>query len=122
MVKKLIGNISNIVDLTDDVKHFEISLDEELEFKAGQFINLSFKIEDELYRRPLSIANGPEDQTKIELCVKLVKEGHMTPKLWNKKIGDEIEIMGPLGLFILEKAQKDKLVFIVTGTGVARLR
>ncbi|MCA9459989.1 MAG: hypothetical protein KC550_05570, partial [Nanoarchaeota archaeon] len=42
---------------------------------------------------------------------------------WNKKEGDLVHIMGPLGIFNLEKSNPEKkLVFIGTGTGIAPLR
>ncbi len=127
--------ISQIKDLTPDVRHFELELDQEFNFKSGQFVNLSFKEGDEIYRRPYSIASHPLGKNKFELCIKLVEGGKLTPNLWNKKEGDEVEIMGPFGLFNLDKLNsieetdsigtsdiKPELVFIATGTGIAPLR
>ncbi len=126
--------ISQIKELTPDVKHFELTLENEINFKAGQFINLSFEHEGELVRKPYSIASHPLDPKKIELCIKLVPQGKLTPKLWEKKEGEEVEIMGPLGLFNLDKVRiieetdqltsdiKPQIIFIGTGTGIAPLR
>lgn len=126
--------ISEIKNLTPDVKHFELTLEDDMEFKAGQFINLSFEHEGELVRKPYSIASHPLNPKKIELCIKLVPEGKLTPLLFEKKVGFSLQVMGPLGLFNLDKIRSIKesdsliadpipnLVFIGTGTGIAPLR
>ena len=121
-MKKLTGKISKVIKLTPTVKHFEIELPEKFDFIAGQFVNLSFREGDELYKKPYSIASHPNDSNKIELCIKLVENGHLTPKLWDKDVGFEVEIMGPLGLFNNSNIKKEKIVFIGTGTGIGPLR
>lgn len=123
MVEKVKGTISEIKELTSDVRHFVVDLEKEFNFKAGQFVNLSFIHEEISHRKPYSIASHPLEDNKLELCIKLVPEGKSTPSLWKKKEGDEVEIMGPLGLFNLDDhSDKEKLVFIGTGTGIAPLR
>ncbi len=118
---KTLATISKIVDYPGEVKHFELELNEPMNFKAGQFLNLSFVRGDTTYRRPYSIASSPNDET-VELCIKLVPEGHLTPVLWDFKEGDQVEVMGGLGLFTLDNVTKNKLLFIGTGTGIAPLR
>ncbi len=122
MVNDYNAEIIEIKDLTPTVKEFTIDLKEKFNFKAGQFVNLSINENNEIIRRAYSIASNPNNTSKIELCIKLVENGKLTPKLFSKKIGDSVDIKGPLGLFTLEKATKNKLVFIGTGTGIAPLR
>jgi NAD(P)H-flavin reductase len=126
--------LSEIKRLTPDVKHFELTLENDMEFKSGQFINLSFEHNGELVRKPYSIASHPLNPKRMELCIKLVPEGKLTPKLWEKEENFEVEVMGPLGLFNLDKVRaidqsdsltadvKPNLIFIGTGTGIAPLR
>lgn len=118
---KTLATISKIVDYPGNVKHFELQLNEPMNFKAGQFLNLSFKRDDTMYRRPYSICSPPSEQM-VSLCIKLVPEGHLTPVLWNLKEGDEVEVMGGLGLFTLDNITKNKILFVGTGTGIAPLR
>ncbi len=122
MVKDYDAKIIEIKELTSSVKLFTLDLNETFEFKAGQFVSLSQKIENETIRRGYSIASPPNNSSKIKLCIKLVKEGKMTPNLFKKKVGVSVSIKGPLGIFTLDRKTKDKLVFIGTGTGIAPLR
>jgi NAD(P)H-flavin reductase len=122
MVKVYSSKIEEIKDLTKSVKLFKINLGEDFDFKAGQFVNLSFEEGEKTYRRAYSIASKANKSKNIELCIKLVEKGELTPKLFKKNKGDELKIQGPLGIFTIEKANKDKLVFIGTGTGIAPLR
>jgi Na+-transporting NADH:ubiquinone oxidoreductase subunit F len=116
------GKISKIINQCEDVKLFEISLDKNIEFKTGQFVNLIIEDEGEKYQKPYSIASIPSMKNKIELSIKLVKGGRATPHIFKKKEGDEVLLKGPFGLFNCEKQEKEKLVFIGTGTGIAPLR
>lgn len=121
-IQTYIGIIDSIKELSSTVRHYVLDLDVEFDYKAGQFVNLSFEVDGEKLRRPYSIASNPVNgSTKIELCIKLVENGTLTPKLWDKKQGDKVNIQGPLGLFTLRN-EKEKLVFIGTGTGIAPLR
>lgn len=125
-IKQIDAKIEKIEELSPTVKHFIINLNDNIEMKAGQFVNLSFEENNETCKRPYSIASSPsfnQKTGKIELCIKLVENGFFTPKLWNKKENDIVHIMGPLGIFTLEKSNPEKkLVFIGTGTGIAPLR
>lgn len=126
MVQKFQAHLDEVRDLSPTVKHFTFSYSEPFEFKAGQFVNLSFEHDGETLRRPYSIASSPNfgDKKLLELCIKLVDGGQVTPRLWEKQAGETFELMGPLGVFGLEKAEdaEKELVFIGTGTGVAPLR
>jgi ferredoxin-NADP reductase len=118
------GNISRIENITDSVKNFTITFDKQLEFKAGQFVNLVF--DNPEGGRPImksySIASAPFNKNEIELCIKLVENGALTPKLFKMRTGEKIKFKGPFGLFNLENSNSQKLVFIGTGTGITPLR
>jgi NAD(P)H-flavin reductase len=119
------ATISNINTLTPDVKEFVLKCENEISFKAGQFVTLIFfdKNSNTTIRRAYSIASKPNEKNKtISLCIKLVEHGELTPKLWELKQGDTVEIMGGLGLFQGEKATKEKILLLGAGTGIAPLR
>lgn len=116
------GTIKEIQNISKDCRHFKIELDKELEFKAGQFANVTIQDEGESYTRPYSIASSPKNKKEIEFCIKLVEGGKVTPHIFHKKEGDKMSIKGPFGLLTTEKLEKDKVVLIATGTGIAPLR
>lgn len=113
------GIITKIEDIGDNVRHFIVKLDKEIEFKAGQFVNISIEDNGEKYMRPYSIASSPTKKDELEFCIKLIETGKVTPHIFKKKEKDQMIIKGPFGLFTLENSKKDKLVFISTGTGIA---
>ncbi|MDA3855809.1 MAG: FAD-dependent oxidoreductase [Candidatus Woesearchaeota archaeon] len=116
------GKLTQIKDIGDNARHFVITFDQEFNFKAGQFLNLSFHDKDEDFMRPYSIASSSSNNKQVELCIKKIDTGKVTPHLFKKVEGDEVIIRGPFGLFTLEKCQKEKIVFIATGTGIAPFR
>jgi NAD(P)H-flavin reductase len=122
VLQEYIGTIKEIQEISTDCKHFKIELDKELDFKAGQFTNLTVEDEGESYTRPYSIASSPKNKKEIEFCIKLVKTGKVTPHIFHKKEDDKMTLKGPFGLFTTDKLQKEKVVLIGTGTGIAPLR
>ena len=53
-------------------------------------------------------------------CIKLVEKGAGSTIICNKKVGEEIEIIAPLGSFKIDESSKNKdLIFIATGTGIS---
>lgn len=122
VIKKIIGKISQINNLTPSVNEYIITFEENFEFKAGQFINLTITHNEEKIRKPYSICSTSTSSNQIGLCIKKVEGGNLTPILFEKKIDELVEIMGPLGLFTLDKLSKEKIIFIGTGTGIAPLK
>ena len=123
MVSGFNGVFSKIENHGKSTKLFTIDLDKEISFKPGQFVNLIFESEGKRFLKPYSIASSNKLKRQIELCVNLVENGRTTPYLFRKKIGDKVKVKGPLGLFKLDdKSQKEKIVFIATGTGISPLR
>ena len=90
-------------------------------FKAGQFTTLGLNISDKLVRRAYSIASPPKIRDYIEFYIVLVKEGLLTPKLWDLKVGDFL-YMSPktTGNFVMDSLPEDQnIVMLGTGTGIA---
>lgn len=124
-LKTISGKFAKIENQTEKTRLFTIELDEELDFESGQFVNLMFEHDGEKHRKPYSIASSKANKDIIELTINLVEEGRSTPKLFQKQVGDECSIMGPLGLFKLQQdneLKKEKIALIGTGTGIAPLR
>ena len=114
------SKILDVVNLNRSVKHLTFSVPEEFDFYPGQFISLILNKEGREIRRPYSIASQPSKKS-LDLCIKIVQNGLASPLIDNLKKEDEIEVLGPMGDFVVKDFSKD-LVFISTGTGIGPFR
>lgn len=100
------------------------------DFKAGQFVTLGTYIptEGKIIRRAYSIASPPEQKKHFELLIRWVRKpvpGRLTTDLFNKKEGDEIFWVKPVGIFTINEKMHDgspdnrRMVLIGGGTGLA---
>lgn len=74
-----------------------------------------------LIKRAYSIASAPKARDHMEFLIVLVKEGRLTPKLWQLKVGDRIVLEDEAkGEFTLNHVPRGKnIVMVSTGTGLA---
>ena len=89
-----------------------------IQFKAGQHIIVGLK--GELDQREYSLYSGENDDY-LEILVREVLTGNVTPKLKQSKPGQLLQVNGPFGSFGLETFDmfSRKLVFIASGTGIS---
>jgi NAD(P)H-flavin reductase len=117
-IKKTYGTILKIKDLSKTAKEVQIKLKEPLNFIAGHFINIFIVINGEKTRRAYSISSSDQEQNIITLSVRLSPQGKMTPLFWNKNLtGEEVEIMGPLGLNSADKMLQPNIYLFAFGIG-----
>ena len=105
--------------------HFRTSKGEPFPFVAGQFVNLFLDLSGERVKRAYSIASAPnmDQPDRLEIAVTKVEGGPMSTALHAMKLGDEIEMEGPWGVFTRPPAHRDRpALFVGTGTGLAPLR
>lgn len=95
-------------------------------FTPGQYVAIGLPQEAadgkvKLLRRAYSISSTPDKQDALELYIALVKDGELTPKLIDLKVGDRLNVAPKItGHFTLEGIQPGKeLVLVSTGTGLA---
>jgi ferredoxin--NADP+ reductase len=86
-----------------------------LAFRAGELVGLHGP--DKLAARDYTIASGERDE-QINVLVRLIPHGALTPWLAVLKAGDLVDITGPYGTFTVRDPDKP-LVFLATGTGIA---
>lgn len=90
-------------------------------FKPGQYCTLAF---DGAKPKPYSIVSSPSELPMIELFIELVPEqfkrpDSLTPKLWQLKVGDKVEIFPTAkGSFLLDE-NYNAHIMISTVTGIA---
>ncbi|MAG02243.1 hypothetical protein CMI42_02805 [Candidatus Pacearchaeota archaeon] len=119
-IHKFKTKILGIKNLCEDTKHFIISTPDDFDFHPGQFISLIMDKDGGKIKRPYSIASKPAPLS-LELCIKIIPDGNITPLLDKLREGNEIDALGPLGHFTIKDISKD-LIFISTGTGITPFR
>lgn len=87
-------------------------------FKAGQNINIG--IPRGGMNREYTIYSGEKDDF-IDVLIRRVPDGSLTPRLALLKVGDQVEMHGPYSRFTLPEPVPagTRFVFIANGTGVA---
>jgi ring-1,2-phenylacetyl-CoA epoxidase subunit PaaE len=90
-----------------------------IKYKAGQFLTLIFRINNRRYSRPYSFSSAPGVDSYLEVTVKRVPGGIVSNHICDQvKVGDTIEVMQPLGDFIIEdKIQPDGINVVLWGAG-----
>jgi len=119
-IQTIKSRIIKKVYLTDKI--FIMSLDANIDFKAGQFVNFKLSNGEQKRQVPYTILNPPSKNNEIDFCIELIDGGFASSILKDVKEGDEIEIVGPFGQFTFDQTDDaDEFCFIGTGTGIAPL-
>lgn len=90
-----------------------------IRFRAGQFVTVLVPSQPRPLKRPYSIASSPERTDGFELLVKLVPGGIGSRWIRERRPGDEVDFLGPHGLFCALDRHPGDVVFAVTGSGIA---
>lgn len=96
------------------------SMPDEFSYIPGQFITLTTTVNKIPQTRSYSIASPPR-KGEIELLIRYVKDGTVTPKLFAMKPGEQVILQGPFGRFGLKDTTRG-IICIATGTGIAPFR
>ena len=73
MIKIFNSQVLEIKDLTSDIKTLKLSVPNDFEFRAGQYLSLSvFREDGKKIRKPFSISNLPDRNGFIEFCIKII--------------------------------------------------
>lgn len=90
-----------------------------IDFEPGQFMSIFAEKEGKRISRPYSIASWPENKDHLEICLKVVEGGFMSNYLHRVPSGTKLQMIGPLGRFVLPEPIQYDTVFVATGTGIA---
>jgi ferredoxin/flavodoxin---NADP+ reductase len=90
----------------------------DLVFRPGQWINVG--IPGTRQWREYSVYSSPADDF-LEILVKEVPEGAVSPRLRRLSPGDRVEVEGPHGAFLIEDGDRPagRFIFVATGTGIS---
>ena len=115
--------IEAIEPLTHDIRRLVLKFSEpgqKMRFNAGQYVSIRIPGSDEY--RSYSMANTPSTKDRLEFMIKVFPGGlfsslldeHFTP-------GQELEVKGPYGVFMLREKYETEIVCIGGGSGMAPL-
>src|SRR5579875_2656053 len=110
--------VQSIEPLTHDIRRL-VLVGAPLEFKPGQYADIRIPDSDET--RSFSMANLPSHpRGELEFMIKIYPEGRFSGLLCGPlKVGDELEVTGPYGVFTLREKSARRLLFIGGGAGMA---
>lgn len=88
-------------------------------FNSGQYVNI---IRGEI-KRSYSISNSYQLDGMLTFFIKKYKNGLMSNYLFEiAKVNDLLRVEGPLGSFFLRESDKENIIFLATGTGIAPIK
>ncbi len=97
------------------LERFELIEPKEITFIAGQTVMLYVAPG---INRTMSIASPPSEKNSITFFHDVSPMGPYSKWAISAKVGDEMEFMGPLGAFILDRKSPRNKVLVATGTGM----
>jgi glycine betaine catabolism B len=112
--------IDKITDIAPNTKTFRLvpKQGSRFDFKPGQFVTL--RLTDPETHAPVarsySICSSPLAKGYLEVTI--TKAGKYSTQIFGFEEGDEIELLGPSGTFIIDDAKMKDVVFIAGGSGV----
>ena len=115
---QLQAKLVNIEKLKEDIFKFSVEAKEIVEIsKPGQFLEIRVTDQVEPFlRRPISIYNLDRENGILEFIFQV--KGRGTKILSQKRIGDFIDIIGPLGNGVFEYSKYQNLAIIGGGLGI----
>lgn len=123
MAQKYRAKLSDKYYLSDNNRFlyakFELIEPNRFEFDAGQYVSL--KINEKGERRSYSIASTPDETHGFHLLIEMIGEGKGSNFLSNLELGQEVEVLAPLGRFVVEPKTDllpTKRLFVATGSGI----
>jgi len=111
--------IKEIIQRTYNVKSFRLGVDNGIDFKAGQFLQVTLQNDPQL-KRYLSISSSPSEKGHIEFTKKIT-ESDFSMMLTILKPSDYVKIKYPFGNFTLDETSK-KIAFLSGGIGITPIR
>ncbi|HEX6702691.1 MAG TPA: ferredoxin reductase [Gaiellaceae bacterium] len=126
LLGRLSWQLARVADVTDEtprVKTIAFDVPGWPGHRAGQHVDIRLTADDGYQaERSYSIASAP-DGTRVELTVVRIVDGEVSPYLTDElRLGDEIELRGPIGgYFVWEPSQGGPLLLVAGGSGIAPL-
>lgn len=118
--QRIISKIINIKELNEGIREytFQFQSPKEIKYKAGQFILIKIGDNPKAFRA-YSISSYNEDNRNLSVIIKKVEKGYGTEVIFSKfKVGDIVELEGPMGDELVPDKSADKILFVGNGIGI----
>jgi ferredoxin-NADP reductase len=119
-----VGDIVNTRAETARAKSLTIALPSWPGHRAGQHVDVRLTAEDGYQaERSYSIASAPEEQERLTITVERLDDGEVSPYLVDElRVGDKLELRGPIGGYFVWEAQLGgPLLLVAGGSGIVPL-
>ena len=121
-VEDFVGTIVSLTDIAANTKRLVVKLDRPMRFNAGQYARFQIPGHEGV-DRTWSIASVPTENEALEFQISNVDGGVGTAG-WlfsSAQVGDQVNLSGPYGQFVLRTWEDKPLVMLAAGTGLAPL-
>ena len=118
-----LGEVIELVNETPRVGTLQLQVPHWPGHLAGQHVDVRLTADDGYQaQRSYSIASAPED-TRLAITVERLEDGEVSPYLVGElKVGDKLELRGPIGGYFVWKADDSRpLLLIAGGSGIVPL-
>ena len=114
--------VGSIIPETPGVKTFRFLAEDQplpFTFVPGQFLNLAFWIGGAKMNRSYSISSSPTQRDYVDLTIRREPRGAVSRHMGDLlKVGDRIDMGGPVGKFTFTGAEADSIVLLSAGVGI----
>ena len=114
------GKVAAIESLTHDIRRLDVTLDEPMNFHAGQFAEIT--LPGNGVKRSYSMANPPQETARLSFIIKTYSDGAFSKQLANTlRPGDQIALEGPFGTSFRNQNHNGPTLLVGGGSGMAPL-
>lgn len=109
-----------VIQRTKDVKSFRFKVNQDIDFKPGQFFFVKIKVLAEERTKHFSFSNSPTETGYLEFT-KRITQSPFSQSLDRLKPGDWAKLKMPFGTFTFE-GEYEKIAFLSGGIGITPIR
>jgi toluene monooxygenase electron transfer component len=103
--------------LTPDVGLFDVSLNEPMKYRPGQFVLLSIPgVEGP---RAYSMISHEPEEPRLSLLIRRSQGGVLTSQIFKGECDEDVEVFGPLGRATFTTAEQRPFIAVAGGSGIA---
>ena len=120
--RKIKAIVTGVRQFEGNVTHYILTTEIVCRFKPGQFLHLAIDPYDPSFNWPesrvFSIANAPDGRNELEILVS--PKGTFTQRMISElKVGTQVWVKLPFGVFNFDAATDKNVVLIAGGTGIS---